>query len=77
MVESVGLAVAVAVTLTLEVVALASDEAVGDAETVSVAVTESVGVAVGTEPSNTWVVVAEMETRVLTIEESGGESSGW
>jgi hypothetical protein len=79
----VELAVGVAVALTLSVVEVASDEAVAEAElavedaetesvavTESVAETESVGAAVGTELSGARVVVAEMETRVLTVEEA-------
>jgi hypothetical protein len=91
MVESVAvevaLAVGVAEALTLSVVELASDVAVAeaelsvaDAETESVAVedaeTESVAVDVGTAPSDARVVVAEMETRVLTEEEAEAELSG-
>jgi len=75
----VELAVGVAVALTLSVVELAPDDAVAeaelaveDAETESVAETEPVGVAVGTELSDTRVVVVEVETRVLTVEEAEG-----
>jgi hypothetical protein len=77
MVESVALAVGVAVALTLSVVELASDDAVAEAElAVEVAETESVGVAVGTEPSAARVVVTEVEMRVLTVEEADADLAG-
>jgi hypothetical protein len=81
MVESVAveveLAVDVADALTLSVVELASDVVVAEAElAVEDAETESVAVDVGTEPSDARVVVAEMETRVLTEEEAEAELPG-
>jgi hypothetical protein len=81
MVESVAveveLAVDVADALTLSVVELVSDVVVAEAElAVEDAETESVAVDVGTEPSDARVVVAEMETRVLTEEEAEAELPG-
>jgi len=75
----VELPVDVAVALTLSVVELASDVAVAEAElAVDDAETESVAevVAVGIELSDARVVVAEMETRVLTVEEAEAELLG-
>jgi len=75
----VELPVDVAVALTLSVVELASDVAVAEAElAVDDAETELVAevVAVGIELSDARVVVAEMETRVLTVEEAEAELLG-
>jgi len=78
----VELALGVAVALTLSVVELADDVAVAeaelaveDAETESVAKDVAVAVAVADE-SDARVVVAEMETRVLTLEEAEAELPG-
>jgi hypothetical protein len=72
---SVGRAAGSVVALGSNVAVGEAEMSVGDAETESVGGTASmggtasVGVAVGTEPSSARVVVAEMETRVLTLVE--------
>jgi len=66
---SVGRAAGSVVALGSDVAVGEAEMSVGDAETESVGGTASVGVAVGTEPSSARVVVAEMETRVLTLVE--------
>jgi hypothetical protein len=82
MVESaaleVELALGVAVALTLSVVELADDVAEAETElAVEDAETESVAVAVAVAAeSDARVVVAEMETRVLTLEDAETELPG-